>query len=776
MPPQTTQLEWDPAVPAYFRELVRDLEKGTPPQIAPALITPLRQFLEAISMAGLQQDRSPYQSPALSPALQAQLTRLQATRLIPEGEETNVPERLADQYLSPSEKSLLWHYQIKPIVDWILAQNDRLLRGPLPCDLHPTTINESSFLDPSMDGELESKEGSAEISAIIIPQHSAAYRRLIFSIFNTTEILWKSEPNTFNKPPERQLLPESRHRYFSNLEIGKATPIATETLGWGIDEQSFRWEENDQSGIEVEFFENQFGVPYVIATSHKSTPDASPDLAASFPFSIEIGQLKKPFQIKAPRKKSTTSALLPDCVSATLKALQGSKLNTSGKAKTIEAYIRENLEYSTEKKYNEIYKADKTTYYLKLWEHKKADCDVANNFAAELLRQLGITAYMVMGIQSREEKNYSILQESHSHAYLIVYLPESREWIKIDATPPENKPPTASDTPDLTQKDFDKNSSPNTQRSTEEAAKKFSQEAHCSLEEARKILELISNLRNLQNNEGVTVYKEAIDLWQSLTRDQQKIQKRRHGPVPLKGHSHLHYPARLFLARLFGNPHPRVAKKRNHQIETTAPLFSGLDVILLLDLSESMNFVDPSTDQSLKELQCASAFLITDAMMSAAEITKRSLPNDQKTKAVRTTILTIHDNTLKILLQPSSDWNPAQQIALYRGANQSPNGRTPLYLGFQEINQMIKQSPPERTCLVLCFTDGAPSYFQHTQQLIANLKAAGIIIFGFGITQGATAVKELFGPEHSELITDLKQLATRPLTVAFSAIKAQYKP
>lgn len=141
-------------------------------------------------------------------------------------------------------------------------------------------------------------------------------------------------------------------------------------------------------------------------------------------------------ELKAMRTPMVDINSLPADTQQFLKSVAARKdLSTGIKAKVMEKHIQDNFLYSLNPQWSDYYDAGGLNFFKRLFEIKKADCDVANTALVAILRSQGIPARMVFGYRHVEgvAKTQDKIRGNEAHGWAEAYI--GGQWITLDATP-----------------------------------------------------------------------------------------------------------------------------------------------------------------------------------------------------------------------------------------------------------------------------------------------------------------------------------------------------
>lgn len=119
-------------------------------------------------------------------------------------------------------------------------------------------------------------------------------------------------------------------------------------------------------------------------------------------------------------------------------------LSMETKAKLMEKYIKTKFLYSLNPKWSDYYHEakDASNFFRRIFEIKKADCDVANTALVALLRSQGIPARMAFGYAHNGAVNNdpNKIMAVEGHGWTEAYI--DGKWITLDGTPSDQEDAT----------------------------------------------------------------------------------------------------------------------------------------------------------------------------------------------------------------------------------------------------------------------------------------------------------------------------------------------
>src|SRR3989344_43697 len=417
------------------------------------------------------------------------------------------------------------------------------------------------------------------------------------------------------------------------------------------------------------------------------------------------------------------------------KAKQGNRARGYALAR----YAMQRLQYSNDSQFNNIYRSDPNGYCFAIDTHKKADCDVGNTYFAALCARLGVPARHVVGhmVKGKDEKGTSMIHSGTGHAWSEIWDYETREWTRVDATPPgdpifdqegeggESAPGDYGGQEDVGPTDEQ------LQKLEEELAKHveelsytpeertLSEEAGIELSEARDIAREIAKAEDTRLKDGRKVTDALSQLFDMIVDSRLLFESQYSGPLRRReGGERIDDIVAQHIGAVSGEQAPRSRIK-----ETETPkeeqLFGGFDVWFIGDKSGSMS---QTVDGAVKwKTQRTMKYLLLSALHRFQEKLVRSgvaaLPGSSLD--VRTGVLSFRGekaSELDVDKPLSPRFAATDKVTLWRslGNQGSGNGDVQaLQTVLREINEDIKATEAggkkdNRLRIVLPMSDGEP--------------------------------------------------------------------
>ncbi|MBI2638288.1 hypothetical protein HYW83_01720 [Candidatus Peregrinibacteria bacterium] len=332
-------------------------------------------------------------------------------------------EELEEQLRRSKEQHKNQHQAFDPVMEQLkelmrkmgveTGLNDSAPPNPKGPQFPPEHRKEFS---PSMDERNAVKEGeeAPEPWFTIEPPLRGYFRQTVFDSFNKENVTWR-EDNT-ERPYPTVSVPR-QHTLRGSIGGKIALPLPA---GYLIDYTSLE----PADSIKMTYDE-EHGVTYL----ESSKPQ---------PFSVAFGRhnIASAGKVQAPAAYHSEDIITGDLCSETFAFLTSvSGLSPQARAKAIAEYVQEFLEYSNDSTFNFIYKSNPETYFQKIEEFKKVDCDVASTYFVGLCRRAGIPARLVVGHSVSGAKNGKAeIGSGTPHAWAEIW--DGTAWQTIDPQPP----------------------------------------------------------------------------------------------------------------------------------------------------------------------------------------------------------------------------------------------------------------------------------------------------------------------------------------------------
>jgi hypothetical protein len=744
-----------------------------------------------------------------------QLKKLQQVQM-ENGETINVFDLLKNPDIGFDQKLRWYHVQIEPRLEWLIERAQKLAKETelLPPDSH-------DVLDPSMDEMSEGKEAPSSGFYEIAPFYGGYYKGHVYEHWDASALQWqKAQKQVESLTGSLDLIESTKRSMVGKFQVGAMQAVDLPS-DFAIDPSSILLHDQYDAAV----LRGSDGVWYIRAQPKQNTATLSrvsswisgklgkPSISTiDLEFSIGKPKNKLPSSVSEPIDLPSQFAQLPEKVSQKIQDAKTSSLDLIVKARILCNFVRNHLEYSNESQYNNIYKQHPARYFISMWEHKKADCDVANTFAAEVVKQAGISVRMVAGhyVKNPTKAGTTLLHDGTGHAWLEVYDPQKQTWIRMDATPKGD--PNMDEQEQEDDLDPDQNRDGDygeqeaeimsdeelqelLQKLEEEERKRreldktpemrFAEEANCTPEEARLVMEKIRKLRELKDAKGDNVLRQSQKIWGEIIRKNQRERTVYTGPVRMREGTDLTDPVSAWIDIKTGIDNPTGFERPEKRIEIERA-FGGFEVYIGADRSTSMNDIDPVSGLRKTDAQRDAVFLFVDSIMSNAIQSKRYEKKLKNPMPVRICVVGFGATT-EIILPLTDTWGPKEQIQLYRALDQHAGGTTPDHTALALLSSQIQQSKAlegsvqqktrskkwNMNRFVAMFADGGSDDAASVRQQLANMRDQDIDVFGFGVTQSGRAMEAVYAP-YGQTIPDASKLAEAGIQQLVKTIKKWY--
>lgn len=763
---------WKQEVPGFVRTVLEGALLGKEVRIDPALPPFTRQFLKAVQQLLLQPEKDCTQIADLDPRLQRVLQPLQAERI--EDAQVNVYRILGSKDHGFSLKRQWYDARLAPRLQWVLAQDQE---APMT-ETELVTLDDEDKIVPTMDEMQKGKEEITEGEYIVHPAYGGYYRGIVCEQWDAAALEWQALQRTLSSVSEAACVPETRRtmRGFLQAEKPQAVDLPYQ---FAIDPSSL------PQGLTT--FQDQYGVWYLRNDAKESR--------------VCEWSIAKMTSYKAntlpPSVLTRGMATLPPELQSLVQESNDARMPPIERARAIVSSVRRGLKYSNNEQLSQLYRSDPARFFTQIWEHKEADCDVANTLASEVLHQAGLQVRMVGGhsISGQTKEGSAVLHGGTRHAWLEVFDPHAQHWVRLDATPAgdpnvdeEQQEEDLEPRPEgdygeqdaelLSDDDLEKlrqeieDAEKRREQREENPITRYAKEANCSLDEAKKVLEKIQTLRQRHSS----VLEECRRVWHEAVKKNLTVQQVYSGPVPpdigddIDDDSIVAIP----IAQRSHDPLP-LAFTVPQQQEKVERSFGGYELYIGADRSQSMNDVDPASGRRKKDAQRDAVFLFVDSVMQNVLEMKRA-GKLKHAMPVRICVATFGKQN-EIVLPLTEQWGPPEQVKLYRILDDCADNGTPDHLALQMLQKEMEKSPsrddPKMHRAVLMFADGGSDNAGLVRQELEQIRGKGIIAGGFGMTEAGKAMEAVYAPD-GRTIERIEQLPDIGVRYVVNLLKEWY--
>jgi hypothetical protein len=779
--------KWKDSVPEDFRFLVEGNLKGVEARVTKEATPLVGQFFNAAAKM-TKDPEMPVDDFDCDPRVRSQLEYLKEIKITDDAGElkeiVNVFSVLVDKKIGFNIKADYFLKKILPSLNWLKKEDEKKREEYLKQESKIATAPEATeeeyepHRSPSEDQEGEPQSAIA----LVYPFFGGYYKDGVFTHFDAKTLKWKKSKTNLEKLP-KQKIDEEKKRIYRSSVAKNGTAVIKLPYGWGVDQSSLIWTNGKTENFN--FYRDQNGVVYLRAESE-----------SKLDFQVAIGPTKNTLKRGEPEKNKEATANLPAELEKKIKEIMAAgKLEKIAKARKIVSFIRGSLKYDKDDFGLEaIYKADPAEYFLKIWEHKKAKCDEANTLAACALEKYGFDALFISGhsAQSKSKAGEAMLTDSNRHACLEVFDEQEKKWIRLDATPKgDPNVDEKEQEEDLGEGDFGEQDAEimsdeeleNFLKKLEEKEKKdsidpeviFAREAECSLEEARRVLDKIKTLREKYKKE----MNGAADYWKRVLRKNLKEEIEYTGPVRLSEGDELEDPVAARLDILAKESDPTGFEKE-YQETKEEKIFSGYEVYIAADLSESMN--DYLNGVKKADSQRDMVFLFIDNIMASAAMSRKAARNLKSPMPVKVS-LTVFGSKNEIVLPLTENWGPAEQIKVYRALDSGAGSSTPDHLALAAILKQIEAAEkaeltPRMRRFVVVAADGGSDDPKEVKKMNEEFKTKDVPVdlFLIGEKKDSNLLITARTVYHSATpVPNPKELAAAGLDTLTKRIKEAYE-
>lgn len=743
-------LAWKEEVPIEFRRFVEAKLKGIVPRPSETGLPSIDEFLNTFAKIIEEKD---FDLTSVSKKVANLLKPL--ARIETQGGHLNVFETLTNPDASWSLKKTIYETQIKAALEWLANRDLETLtkkaKEEAPQEETKEKGNEqdtdlpssSEDVASSMEGGMTKKEGEpAKALFTVKPFFGGYYKQLVFNQFDPATLKWGKPENEFSDTPSETIDPLS-----VRVVMGRIRPNAPLAFpvpyGWSLDQESM------PAGFELT--QNQDGLPYVTA----KTKDGR--YAITMGRCLTLGEEQKPSPMEI-------SGELDSELKKKIDTLKQSKLPPMKLKREIVKLVRGHLTYSNSPEAYQKYVKTPAKYFQKVWEHKEADCFVANTLAVRALAEVDSRVRFVGGyfVKDKDKDGNAIMHQGNGHAWLEVWDEMSGRAVRLDATP-KGDPNVDEEQQERElegeggegdygdeeiagdkeakekiqeMKGKDGQGKGQTKRPSFELAEdQFSELAECTPLQAREFLNALERVRAIKNGHDVSISESMKDEWRKIMQERKVELRNFKGPVRMDQGTNLEDPVSALIDIRSGEFNPTGFEKEEveQKIQTE---FGGIDIYFSFDLSGSMGQPDAASGRSKADVQRDIALLFVDSLMQCAFMTRQH-GEDSALLPIKI-MVTLASDTGEVKLHLTDRWGPKEQYALYSALIQTARGGTPTHQTLQliekdyktEKDELKKKRIPKAQLPVHyapIITDGVPDDRAETARMRTVLKTQGML-------------------------------------------------
>ncbi len=763
---------WRQEVPDFVRNVLEGALLGKGVRIDPAVPPLTREFLKTTQQLLLQPETDLTQMENLDPRLLNVLQPLQTEQI--EDAQVNVYRILASKEHGFSLKLKWYEARLAPRLQWVLSQD----LESIATETELVTVNENEKIVPTMDEMQESKEDVTEGEYIVHPAYGGYYRGLVCEKWDAATLEWQALERQLRGITEMETVPETR-RVMRGLLQPKKPQAVDLPYQFAIVTASL------QDGLTA--FQDQYGVWYLRNDAEE---------AAVFEWSIAKIKSYKPNDA-SPSGSKREATTLPSELQSLVQESGDARMPPIERARAIVSSVRRGLKYSNNEQLSQLYRSDPSQFFTQIWQHKEADCDVANTLASEVLHQAGFQVRMVGGhsISAQTKEGSAVLHGGTRHAWLEVWDPQALHWVRLDATPAgdpnvdeEQQEEDLEPRPEgdygeqdaqlLSDEDLEKlrqeieDADKRREQREKDPIEQRAQQAGCSVKDLKEIEGKIISLRERHRS----VLEECRRAWQEAVKKNIVVTQAYSGPVPPDIGLDIHddHLVEIRIAQDTHDQRPLAFTQRKQQ-EKIERSFGGYELYVAGDISDSMNETDPVTETIKKDAQRDAVFLLVDSVMQNVLEMKRA-GRLKHAMPVRICGATFGKEN-GIMLSLTDQWGPSQQVALYRALDGCAGGSTPDHIALRLLRTEMEQSPsfddPKIHRAVLVFADGGSDNAALVRAELQKFREEGIPVAGFGMTASSRAMEAVYAPD-GRTIERIEQLPDIGVRYVVNLLKEWY--
>lgn len=793
-------LAWKQSVPREFRDIVEGVLRGValPETHSPLPLT--NQFLRAFA----ELLRNPEAEVAGDDPRIANLLTPLTTIKTKEGF-VNAFRSFADPSLSFSFRKNLYDLQVRPALEWLVAKDiedltrqietrepeSREIPTPTEGATPPDTGLPPSSEDvrSSMESGMEKREGVAPPHFSAHPFYGGYYKQLVFDRFDPTILRWGKPEHAFVEPEYADAVLLGKRVLSGNVR--GQTPLALPLpYNWTCGRESLSLTPPSEG---ARLLQQQDGQWYL------SVPDEGI-------FSYHLVIAEKTIREEGERADVAPCAIagdLPTDGERMIAETGKSALQYLARARALVRAVRDRLTYSNSPEAYAEYTRDPGKFFERIWERKEADCHVANTLAAAVLTKAGFQCRFVGGYFVKEKgvKDEAVLHAGNGHAWLEVYDPMGRRFVRLDATPKGD--PTmdeeAQERDLVGEGDFGENECEiaNTEevkkkikefqkqgggkRTTSEyerSEEQFASQAACTEAQAREFLRAIERVREIKDEHSTPIVELLIAEWKKIIQEYVIQQSDYRGPVRMDEGDRLEEPVAAKIDIASGEYNPTGFEKIV-SVEKVQADFGGINIYFSFDLSGSMTGSDPVSGRPKADVQRDTGLLFVDSLTQCAFLA-RQMASQEVSLPIKL-MVTVASTSGRIQLPLTDRWTPKEQWAFYTALAQTAKGGTPIHETLekieaaydQELRDIAKKKIPKEKQPIhytVELTDGAPDDVDAVRAAHKRLTGKGMAVRAYVIGED---VPENYGAsaEPVESFSAVPMLLAKDIVTVFMKLK-----
>ncbi len=616
---------------------------------------------------------------------------------------------------------------------------------------------------PGMDEMERLKEGEAAPAIwTISPARDGYFKEQSFDVWDREKNVWKNGDKNWNKEVAGLSVPSRADNVILGADIpgGQFTRIPVPYKHEITGALS-----TDKIGNQLIVFKDQNG-DYILKSDASSRVKV--EMREKETARLSENPPTKPLDIPAKLSKETEEAV---------EEISKTRKGNLARARSLVSYTMRHLEYSNDSSYNALYEGHPDGYIGAIDQFKKADCDVANTYFAGLCSKLDIPVRHVVGhmVKGKDKEGNSRITSGTGHAWSEAWDEQSREWVRVDATPPgdpqqeEDKKgeeaipgdygeqeaigPTGEELQSLQEK---------LEKHTEELSytreeRELSEATGVELKEARKIVKEILEAENTRLPGGERVVDVMARMW-DIIRDSRKTKVHEYtGPLRKReGGEAIENIVAHSIGIRSGDSDP-MSRQKEHEEELVEQVIREMQVRIIGDKSGSMS---NTVDGEIKwQLQRRAIYLTLSSLHREEQNLKKFAKHMKEPLSLSSQVISFRgkkdideDKSL------SDKFRLIDKVNLWKslGNQGSGNGDIAALTHYRdeitkERQEKEKKGEKDNTLrVIIACSDGEPDSAGGVHQLAEELGAMNTVTVGVGMTETAAKVPVIFDTPHSK--------------------------
>lgn len=488
---------------------------------------------------------------------------------------------------------------------------------------------------------------------------------------------------------------------------------------------------------------------------------------ASLKMAAEIAMNTNISNLGINSKDFETSEQIPDEISDTLARIRSLPIDSLGKLQQWKDFISEHFLYPQDEQVESMYASvdGNTSRLTTMTQGKLLDCYLAREFFIAGLKRLNIEEVRWRAVNGHyvaaaQKDGTAHISSGTGHAWVKVRVPNERNWIIFDATPPGDPihqgegamDEFAQSTPDpISQQDLsemEKEAGDNNKKSTETQDHyllQFAREAGVPEAEAKQILATLAQVDEICDRQGRSILKRLQEQFDRIIEKYTSLRQESSGLVEMSRGQTLEEPVGAIIDLRSGSFDP-LGFERKKIVEDTEQFYGGWDLEIVADGSGSMS---ESLGGKVKYMvQRDMGYLLHRALHRFSQEAQRRKLRLVTPLKIRSSHYMFRGSNIEEIKPLSDEFTPLQMALLWKKSAENIGGGTPAHLGLQAILERIPQdevqllSDRKLLKVVALISDGGYDNAQRVKELIKRLEDMNVIVAEFPITN-ARSLEEL---------------------------------